>query len=378
MATTRSLPSPVPAASVPPAPARLRAVDRDDVAAVARLLPPGVALLPAPPDAVPVLPGGPRMVGYLVLVPADRQPPFPQAAPADATDDTDAPIRVDPARRTAEAGGRHLDLTYLEFELLAHLVAHPDRVHTGTGWCPRCGGTAMSATGGPSTSTSPGCAASSAPSSATPSGPCAASATCTCRRRGPERPVRSAVSRSPFLRAARRGRVPRMRLLVLGGTEFAGRAVVEAALGRGWEVTVFHRGRHAAPDGVRQLLGDRTAVDGLAALDEDPGTWDVVVDTWSSAPRAVRDTARLLRDRAGRYVYVSSRSVYEWAPPAGYGEDAPVVEGASPDAGLTDYAGTSGAGSSPPRRPSARTARCWCGRGCCWGRTRTWAGCPGG
>ncbi|MGV9950328.1 NAD-dependent epimerase/dehydratase family protein [Streptomyces cellulosae] len=129
-----------------------------------------------------------------------------------------------------------------------------------------------------------------------------------------------------------------MRLLVLGGTEFAGRAVVEAALARGWEVTVFHRGRHAAPDGVRRLLGDRTAVDGLAALDEDPGAWDVVVDTWSSAPRAVRDTARLLWDRAGRYVYVSTRSVYAWAPPAGYGEDAPVVEGASPDAGPTDYA----------------------------------------
>ena len=34
---------------------------------------------------------------------------------------------------------------------------------------------------------------------------------------------------------------------MLGGTEFAGRAVVEAALGRGWDVTVFHRGRHAAP-----------------------------------------------------------------------------------------------------------------------------------
>ncbi|MFC9955686.1 hypothetical protein ACFVIN_35645, partial [Streptomyces prasinus] len=41
-----------------------------------------------------------------------------------------------------------------------------------------------------------------------------------------------------------------MRLLVLGGTEFAGRAVVEAALGRGWEVTVFHRGRYAAVPGV--------------------------------------------------------------------------------------------------------------------------------
>ncbi|MGC0377718.1 SDR family oxidoreductase [Streptomyces sp. SAI-229] len=129
-----------------------------------------------------------------------------------------------------------------------------------------------------------------------------------------------------------------MRLLTLGGTEFAGRAVVEAALGRGWEVTVFHRGRHEAPKGARTLLGDRTAPDGLAALDEEPGEWDVVVDTWSAAPRAVRDAARLLRGRAGRYVYVSSCSVYTWAPPAGYTERAPVVEGARADAGPTDYA----------------------------------------
>ncbi|MFK0066111.1 SDR family oxidoreductase [Streptomyces sp. NPDC091046] len=127
-----------------------------------------------------------------------------------------------------------------------------------------------------------------------------------------------------------------MRLLVLGGTEFVGRAVVEAALGRGWDVTVLHRGRHAPPPGARALHGDRTAPDGLGALAE--GTWDAVVDTWSAAPRAVRDAARLLRDRAGRYVYVSSCSVYAWAPPAGYTEDAPLVEGASADAGQSDYA----------------------------------------
>ncbi|MDN3020700.1 SDR family oxidoreductase [Streptomyces sp. S.PB5] len=133
-----------------------------------------------------------------------------------------------------------------------------------------------------------------------------------------------------------------MRLLVLGGTEFVGRAVVEAALGRGWDVTVFHRGRHAPVTGVRSLHGDRTAPDGLTALEEAAngaeGTWDAVVDTWSAAPSVVRDSARLLRGHAGRYVYVSSCSVYAWAPPVGYTEDAPLVAGASADAGQTDYA----------------------------------------
>ncbi|MFI5682457.1 SDR family oxidoreductase [Streptomyces sp. NPDC051636] len=127
-----------------------------------------------------------------------------------------------------------------------------------------------------------------------------------------------------------------MRLLLLGGTEFVGRAVAEAALGRGWEVTVFHRGRHEPPAGVRSLHGDRTLPDGLAAL-AGGGEWDAVVDTWSAAPRAVRDAARLLRGRAGRYVYVSSCSVYAWPRPAGCTEDAPLVEGASADVDQTEY-----------------------------------------
>ncbi|MEU5087824.1 NAD-dependent epimerase/dehydratase family protein [Streptomyces sp. NPDC021356] len=130
-----------------------------------------------------------------------------------------------------------------------------------------------------------------------------------------------------------------MRLLVLGGSDFAGRAVVEAAVGRGWDVTVLNRGQRAEPvPGVRSLRGDRTAPDGLAALAAHDGDWDAVVDTWSAAPRPVRDAARLLRERAGRYVYVSTCSVYAWAPPAGYTEDAPLVEGAAADADATDYA----------------------------------------
>ncbi|WP_328431357.1 SDR family oxidoreductase [Streptomyces sp. NBC_00453] len=127
-----------------------------------------------------------------------------------------------------------------------------------------------------------------------------------------------------------------MRLLVLGGTEFAGRAVVEAALGRGWDVSVLNRGRHRPLPGVRALNGDRTTPDGLAALTD--GEWDVVVDTWSGAPRAVHEAARLLRGRAARYVYVSSCSVYAWPSPRGYTEDAPLVEGAEPEADRTDYA----------------------------------------
>ncbi|WP_405388683.1 NAD-dependent epimerase/dehydratase family protein [Streptomyces sp. NBC_01102] len=123
-----------------------------------------------------------------------------------------------------------------------------------------------------------------------------------------------------------------MKILMLGGTEFVGRAVTDAALTRGAQVTVFHRGRHAPPPGVRALTGDRTTGEaGLAALAE--GTWDLVVDTWSGAPAAVRDAARLLSGRADRFVYVSSRSVYASPTPAGLTEDGPLVTGASPDAG---------------------------------------------
>nr|WSZ95688.1 NAD-dependent epimerase/dehydratase family protein [Streptomyces sp. NBC_00857] len=126
-----------------------------------------------------------------------------------------------------------------------------------------------------------------------------------------------------------------MRLLILGGTEFVGRAVTEAALRRGWQVTVFHRGRHEAPAGATVLLGDRTAPDGLAALTG--GEWDAVLDTWSAAPSAVRTAARLLADHAGRYAYVSSRSVYAYPTPAGLAEDGPLVAGASPDAEQVEY-----------------------------------------
>ncbi|MEU0332793.1 NAD-dependent epimerase/dehydratase family protein [Streptomyces sp. NPDC006193] len=93
----------------------------------------------------------------------------------------------------------------------------------------------------------------------------------------------------------------------------------------------------ASPSAPCTLHGDRTAPGGLAALAADGGAWDAVVDTWSGAPRAVHEAARLLRGRAGRYVYVSSRSVYTWPWPRTGTEDA-LVEGARATAGATDYA----------------------------------------
>ncbi len=123
---------------------------------------------------------------------------------------------------------------------------------------------------------------------------------------------------------------------MLGGTEFVGRAITDDALARGWDVTVFHRGRHDPPAGVASLHGDREAEGGLAALEG--GTWDAVVDTWSRAPSAVRDAARLLRGRTGTYAYISSRSVYRFPEPLGLGEGAPVVDGSPDDGGHDDYA----------------------------------------
>ncbi|MBE9924606.1 NAD-dependent epimerase/dehydratase family protein [Cellulosimicrobium cellulans] len=133
------------------------------------------------------------------------------------------------------------------------------------------------------------------------------------------------------------------RLLVLGGSDFVGRAVVDDALARGWDVTVLNRGTTPVPDGVRQLVGDRTLPDGLDALraDDVPQKWDVVVDTWSWAPAVARDAARLLAGRVpgdNRYVYVSSRSVYPFPRPRGADETSELVDGDPDDTTSDDYA----------------------------------------
>jgi 2'-hydroxyisoflavone reductase len=127
-------------------------------------------------------------------------------------------------------------------------------------------------------------------------------------------------------------------LLVLGGSGFVGWAIVAEGLARGWEVTTFNRGCSGDSDPrATQLHGDRTDPDPAILAPLAQRDWDVVADTWSGAPRAARDSAIALAQRAGRYVYISSASVYAGPPAVGFDETAPTVE-ADPDGPMTDYA----------------------------------------
>src|ERR1051325_4591419 len=99
-----------------------------------------------------------------------------------------------------------------------------------------------------------------------------------------------------------------MRLLVIGGTLFLGRHIVDAALAGGHNVTLANRGKTNAElyPSVARVVIDR---DGdISALNT--GEWDAVIDTCGYFPRHVRPIAELLADRVGHYTFVSSVSVY--------------------------------------------------------------------
>src|SRR5262245_49588239 len=118
-----------------------------------------------------------------------------------------------------------------------------------------------------------------------------------------------------------------MTILVLGGTIFLGRCIVESALARGHGVTLFNRGRHHAdlfPE-AEKLRGDRNGdVSALRGR-----SFDAVIDTSGYTPDQVRAVVDVLGDGIGHYTFVSSLSVYASCPPGrSYDEDAPRHEGA--------------------------------------------------
>ncbi len=116
-----------------------------------------------------------------------------------------------------------------------------------------------------------------------------------------------------------------MRLLILGGTIFVGRHIVDAALARGHEVTLFNRSK-TAPDlytEVARLRGDRAQNDYASLAGR---SFDAVVDTCAYVPRAIREAIAALEARLdGPYVFISSVSAFASLATTDQDEDAPLA-----------------------------------------------------
>jgi 2'-hydroxyisoflavone reductase len=110
-----------------------------------------------------------------------------------------------------------------------------------------------------------------------------------------------------------------MKVLIIGGTRFVGRHLVEAALARGHRVTLFNRGQTnpgVFPE-LETILGDReTDLEKLAGHH-----WDAVVDTCGYYPRVVGLSAQALKGSVDQYVFISTVSVYADFDRVGIDED---------------------------------------------------------
>ncbi len=114
-----------------------------------------------------------------------------------------------------------------------------------------------------------------------------------------------------------------MNVLVIGGTRFVGRHIVDALGARGHGVTLFNRGNNPeVHKNLEQIHGDRAA--DLQRLDG--RTWDAVVDTSGYTPNIVEASARYFKSAADRYLFISTVSVYDHAKTGGPDEDAPLLE----------------------------------------------------
>ncbi len=113
-----------------------------------------------------------------------------------------------------------------------------------------------------------------------------------------------------------------MKILVLGGTQFVGRAMAQAVLDRGHELTLFNRGKTAGDlfPAAEKLVGDRDG--GLDALDGQ--SWDAVIDACGYYPRLVKDSALKLKDAVKTYAFVSTISVFSDTSAPGITESSPM------------------------------------------------------
>jgi len=124
-----------------------------------------------------------------------------------------------------------------------------------------------------------------------------------------------------------------MNILVMGGTRFVGKPLVEQLLASGHHLTLFTRGNKPAPAGVEHLIGDRSTPEGLQQLAG--RRFDVIVD---SSGRTLDDSRGVI-ERTGapshRFVYVSSAGVYADSERWPLDEDSP-TDPASRHAGKAD------------------------------------------
>ncbi|MGV9386098.1 NAD-dependent epimerase/dehydratase family protein [Nonomuraea sp. NPDC003707] len=121
------------------------------------------------------------------------------------------------------------------------------------------------------------------------------------------------------------------RILVLGGTAFVGRAIVESALSYGWDVTAFNRGLTSpSVEGARTINGNRDNPADIEKL-ASAGPWDAVIDTSGYVPRNVLAMAQALEPVTTRYVFMSTVSVYADWPASPLTESSTVLE-CPPDA----------------------------------------------
>jgi len=126
-----------------------------------------------------------------------------------------------------------------------------------------------------------------------------------------------------------------MRLVVLGGTRFVGKAICQAAYRRGYDVVVFNRGKSGPPPrGALAVRGDRTTIADLRALArmvDDRGGADIVIDPACYAPSHALMSARILKDVASSYAVISTITAHKDWP-------AQPVDAASPtyDTAITE------------------------------------------
>ena len=120
------------------------------------------------------------------------------------------------------------------------------------------------------------------------------------------------LSQSPYRSEPHTAPSQSMKILILGGTNFVGPHLVRYAIERGHSVSIFTRGRRKptvfqeAFQNVERLIGDRE--DNLDALRG--RSWDVVIDNSGRQVKWAEDSAQLLEDSVGTYVFTSSTGVY--------------------------------------------------------------------